>query len=78
MCGIGHNGRIGVWWRMAKIPVYQFEYFDRESRTFIVANDLATEAAIKSFGGVVLRATAQVVDESAVAAVSGIVRRHHG
>lgn len=63
--------------KMHKTTVYQFEYFDRETRCWAVAPDRATEAAIASMGGVILRDSALEVDSVRVG-FAGILRGDPG
>ena len=56
---------------MAKITVYQFEYFDRSEGRRKVSEDYATEKAIREIGAVLLPETAIEVDQSQVGVHSG-------
>lgn len=71
------DGRMRSRKKMHKTTVYQFEYFDRQARCWAVAPDRATEAAITSMGGVILRNSALEVDSVRVG-FAGILRREPG
>ena len=58
---------------MAKLLVYRFEYFDRAANARAVADDFATEKAIREVGGTVLHETGKEVPEGEVT-FSGIWR----
>ena len=59
---------------MQKVIVYQFEYFDLPSRSWVLAPDMATEAAIDAIGAVIVRSSALEVESQRVGA-SGMLRR---
>ena len=58
---------------MAKLLVYRFEYFDRAAKIRRVADDFATEKAIREVGGTVVRDSGKEVPEGEVT-FSGIWR----
>ena len=68
---------------MADVTVFQYEIFDRSFRGFRRSDDYATAEAIAAMEGIILEATARVVDSSllspgghaARAAVEGVGRR---
>lgn len=59
---------------MDRVAVYGFKYFDRESREWTRAPDLATEQAIREIAAVVLPETGQVVPVAQVGP-TGLLRR---
>jgi hypothetical protein len=59
---------------MPKVTVYQFEIWDRFTRSFIRSNTLATRRAIDAADGVILIETAQQVDSEMVSQDGVVVR----
>ena len=59
---------------MNSVPVYDFEYFDRNSGAWERAPDSATREAIREMDGIILPETEKMVPDSRVAR-SGMVRR---
>ena len=60
---------------MAKVTVYQFQYFDRAAGCTKVSDDYATAKAIREIGAVLLPETAMEVDQSRVGVYSGYLIR---
>jgi hypothetical protein len=60
---------------MQKTTVYSFEYFDRATGKWLLAPDMATEAAITSMGAKIVRDSALEVDATRVA-YAGILMRN--
>ncbi len=55
------------------VKVYRFRYFDRKSGEMLLADDWATEQAIRHIGGVIEPGTEKEVDIAEVSATAGIV-----
>ena len=51
---------------MAKIRVYQFDYYSRAEGRILRSSDFATERAILEIGAVIARETCREVDEGDV------------
>lgn len=62
---------------MHSVPVYDFEYFDRNSREWKRAPDSATKEAIREMDVIILPETEKIVPDSRVAR-SGMLRRASG
>lgn len=60
---------------MHSVPVYDFEYFDRNSGAWKRAPDSATREAIREMNVIILPETEQMVPDSRVAR-SGMLRRN--
>jgi hypothetical protein len=54
------------------LMVYRFKYFDRDRKAFVMAGHLATDKAIREFGGLPIPGSALVVEASRVGR-SGVV-----
>lgn len=56
------------------LMVYRFKYFDRDRQAFVEAAHLATDKAIREFGGLPIPGSALAVEASRVGR-SGVVLR---